>query len=176
MPPKKHPSRLTAWAEAFTVRHAPFLQPLWFGFLSLRWILMGGLMLVLVMQVVRYTRVAPPEPVPSVEAVPSLQPTTEVGWTTDGGTPLLMLNAVLSRKLPEPGQGQVNTATACKPPGRFVDGGCWIPVADEVPPCTPTNGEHRTMWPHDGKCWLPVPRTARGPTSGEPRPGSVADP
>lgn len=87
-------------------------------------------------------------------------------WTTaDAG---MVLRAVQSA-LPEPAPGQ---KTRCEADLGEVElnGACWMKT--DVPPPCPTG----KLWKHEGKCWRPIPKTARTPTSGESRPIGVAEP
>ena len=51
-----------------------------------------------------------------------------------------------------------------------IRGRCWMKT-DLPPPCP--KGK---LYPYEGKCWRPIPKAARAPTSGAPRPGGVAEP
>lgn len=85
-------------------------------------------------------------------------------WTADAGalhpSTLHLLPAVPGQKVGrcDPDLGEVE-----------IDGRCWMKT-DVPPPCP--KGK---LYPHEGKCWRPIPKSARAPTSGAPRPGGVAD-
>lgn len=89
-------------------------------------------------------------------------------WTTDAGS-MMVLAAVLPGRLPEPDAKQKRQCDRLLGEHE-LNGGCWMPT-DVPPPCP----EGR-LWLHEDKCWRPIPKTARVPQSGEPRPVSIADP
>jgi hypothetical protein len=105
------------------------------------------------------------------------EPTVSPGWTTDSAPAAELLVAVAPGKLPSPGRGQLEPEK-CEEPAQVLDGGCWLAVANQQPPCDPPAGKPRKMWPKNGQCWMPVFKAATTPTSSEPRGGrvSVADP
>lgn len=131
----------------------------WGLFLRLRWVCFA---LLIALQLSTAARRIEPlqQPVPPM-------PESEPLVTVNAGMPLA--------SLPSPGQGQKTTGQ-CEAPEQEINGGCWIPVADTAPPCTPPPGKVRRLWAHEGRCWMPVARTARLPTSGAPRTPSVAEP
>jgi hypothetical protein len=94
----------------------------------------------------------------------------------DAGANLPGARGVGIGRLPSPGPNQITDAAKCIPPAKFRDGGCWIAVADEKPPCDPPAGRQRNLWPDGERCWFPVARAAPTPTSGEAHAGSVAAP
>jgi hypothetical protein len=74
-------------------------------------------------------------------ALPVLLSTLEPLPTQDG----------LTAEVPtEPLPGQ--RLSPCKKPEREINGGCWILVGDEAPPCTPRTYEwkNRCYWPSFG--------------------------
>lgn len=71
-------------------------------------------------------------------------------------------------------EGQITTASACRWPNQMRRGACWIHVGGAKPPCLPPDGNGAPLFEDDGKCWAPVYRAARQPTTGEPLPGNVA--
>lgn len=86
------------------------------------------------------------------------------------GMPLGAAAAALGG-LPEPGPNQVRAGEeGCNLDDFEVhNGGCWLQTS-KTPPCP------ATQWEHEKRCWFPVARAARVPTSGELRPRPVADP
>lgn len=106
------------------------------------------------------------------------QPPMEAPVPLQEGTPAAdagpVLKAVLG-KLPPPGPNQVKDAGKCRWPAQFLDGGCWMAVADEKPPCTSPDGTARA-WPHDGRCWVRYLEAKPVPQSGDPRHRGVAEP
>lgn len=103
-------------------------------------------------------------------------PANSPGWTTDSARGGDVLVAVAPGKLPSPARGQLE-AEKCEEPAQVLDGGCWLAVANQSPPCDPPPGKPRKMWPKNGQCWMPVFKAAVTPTSSDPRGGvSVADP
>lgn len=87
-------------------------------------------------------------------------------WPADAGAtpvhgPLGLLPEVPGQKVGrcDPDLGEVE-----------LQGRCWMKT-DVPPPCP--KGK---LYPHEGKCWRPIPKTARAPTSGGRSPGGVADP
>lgn len=98
-------------------------------------------------------------------------------WTADAGVLVLPAIRVVILGLPKPGPNQITKLEKCRPPAKFRDGGCWLAIADEVPPCDPPPGQPRNLWAEDKRCWFPVAEAKPPPTSGEPRrPGGVAGP
>jgi hypothetical protein len=85
-------------------------------------------------------------------------------WPVDAGaTPPVL--AVLP-KVPGQKMGR------CDPDLGEIElfGGCWMET--KVPPPCPKG----KLYTHEGKCWRPIPRAERTPTSGNRRPGGVAEP
>lgn len=89
------------------------------------------------------------------------------GWTADAGA-LPVLKAVLSR-IPPPGEMQKKGG--CDPDlgEAELNGGCWMKT-DVPTPCP-----RGKLWEHEGKCWRPIPKVVRAPTSGGGRAGGVAE-
>lgn len=109
----------------------------------------------------------------------AMQPPTNAeappAWAVDlSPTVLSSMRAAASGALPEPLEGQ--RRPPCDPDlERELRGACWIPVAVER--CPPGKAFVNDSGPRaDGKCYSRSMQAARGPTSGEPRTGSIADP
>ncbi len=96
-------------------------------------------------------------------------------WTVDAG-PVFASVSVLLNGLPAPGPNQIRRAEFCEMPARPLGGGCWLPIADETPPCDPAPGKQRKLWPYEERCWFPVSQAKPTPTSGESRPAAFANP
>lgn len=107
---------------------------------------------------------APPRPPVQVEELPPVQ--LQQWMTADAGA--FVSRLVVGKLKPHPGQKTGD----CDPDlgEQERDGACWMKT-DVPPPCP--KGK---LQEDDGKCWRPIPKTARKPTSGEPRSGGVADP
>lgn len=89
----------------------------------------------------------------------------EERWSTDaGGWPKGIA------RLPSPGETQKKRNCDAELGETEVNGGCWMKT-DVPPPCPPGK-----LWEHEGRCWRPIPQSARLPTTGAPRPGGVAEP
>lgn len=88
-------------------------------------------------------------------------------WATADAGPVVR-RMVLGKLKPHPGQ----KTEGCDPElGEQERGGaCWMKT--ELPPPCPKG----KLQEDEGKCWRPVPKTARAPQSGDPRPGTIADP
>jgi hypothetical protein len=98
-------------------------------------------------------------------------------WTADAGVIVLPTMKVVIGKLPSPGPNQIKESRKCEAPAQFKEGGCWLPIAGEQPPCDPAAGRQRKLWPDKGMCWFPVAEARPPPTTGEPRRhGGVAGP
>lgn len=103
-----------------------------------------------------------PAPTPAGAVAPQ-------AWTTDAPHGLV-LSTVL-HVLPHPGPNQKRAEDCDADQAQVpINGGCWVETK-KPPPCP-----RGKLWEHEGKCWLPVAYAARVPTSGEPRPLTVADP
>lgn len=113
-----------------------------------------------------------PHPVPAeaIEPAPSLE------WTVDAGQSMATFSTIVLKKLPAPGANQITDPSKCQPPAKVVQGGCWLAVADEYPPCDPPHGKPRNLWPDNGKCWFPVAPARGAPTSGGGGVPGVANP
>lgn len=109
-----------------------------------------------------------PEHVDLEPAVPMLESTP----TADAGP----LFKVVFGKLPPPAPNQITEKGKCLPPGEWIRGACWMPVAKQKPPCDPMNGEPRKMWPHEDLCWVPMAEAKPVPTTGGGRVPGVASP
>jgi len=114
-------------------------------------------------------RVPRPPPMPLEAPVPLLETTPAA---VDGG----VIARMVLVGLPPPASNQVQEGSKCEAPAKMRRGGCWVAVADELPPCDPPAGKQRRLWPEDGKCWLPVGTARTTPTSGGGAPVGVADP
>lgn len=104
----------------------------------------------------------------AVEETPSFDaPVPVEAWPTDAGV-LPAVRSVLAALPAVPGQ----KVGGCDPDlgEAEIDGRCWMKT--EVPQPCPKG----KLYPHEGKCWRPIPRASRAPTSGSPRPGGVAEP
>jgi hypothetical protein len=120
------------------------------------------------MLVVKVPRPVPPPPTPLEAPVPLLEATP----TADAGA---IAMRVLPGKLPAAGQNQIRDPKKCPRPAKFIEGGCWMAVADEEPPCEKP-GEPKVMWAHAGRCWVPYAAARLPQQSGDPRPVGLADP
>lgn len=112
-----------------------------------------------------------PEPRPSVtEVLPPVEPAEPLQeYTADAGVPLRIIPA-FKAGLPttvDPRQKK----PPCDPDleGEF-DGLCWTALK-KPPPCPAGKA-----WERDGTCYTRALRAAGVPSSGEPRPVSIADP
>lgn len=115
--------------------------------------------------------------VPALEAPKEIGPVVDQPFTTDSGRGAEVMVSAIPGTLPAPARNQL-PVEKCEEPARALDGGCWLMVGDVQPPCDPSPGKSRKMWPKDGRCWMPVFEAKKTPTSSEPRGGgvSVADP
>jgi len=129
-------------------------------------VLLAGIAPVIVMK-----QTPPPPPTPN-PAIP--QDADEQGSTVDVGA-MYALASVLPGRLPNPGPNQKRAGQCIEGLEVEINGGCWV-ATDKKPPCPPPRGGY-TLYEHEGKCWMPMARAARTPTSGEPRGTlTVADP
>lgn len=95
----------------------------------------------------------------------------EQPWTVDTRAPLMAVAEVARGALPSPLQGQHTRPEDCGWPAEMRNGACWIEVGSVKPPCTPPgNRRWSRLYPEDGRCWAPVLKAERPPTTGEPRP------
>jgi hypothetical protein len=105
----------------------------------------------------------------AVEPVPSLE------WTTDASVfAPSMLASAYRGALPNPGPNQKRSGECEEDVEVEINGGCWL-ATDKVPPCPAKKGGW-VFYAHEGKCWVPVAKAARMPSSGTPHPVSIADP
>lgn len=111
---------------------------------------------------------APGRPVPAPNharpAVPLMESTTDAAPRALGSTPL-------PDDFPNPNPLQKQKGQ-CDPEASEVEinGGCWIQTTHSLP--CPKNKQ----WEYDKKCWRPVFRAARPPTTGEPQNTPIATP
>ena len=113
-------------------------------------------------------RPPPPRPLdpPLLEAPVPMQE-----WTADAGAALPLTLGLATGSVPALAPGQKPAASCDAELAEVpINGGCWMKT-DVPPPCP-----ERKLWEHEGACWRPIPRTAKAPTSGEPRSGNVAGP
>ena len=103
----------------------------------------------------------PPPPGPS-PAIPAWAP-------ADAG---MLLARVVPGRLPPPGEGWKTGGCDSDLGEQERNGSCWMET--KVPPPCPAG----KLWEDEGKCWRPIPKTARRPTSDDLRPqqSSVAAP
>lgn len=99
---------------------------------------------------------------------PQLQAPALPAWSpTDAGA---LLARMLPGKLPPPGEGWKTNGCDSDLGEQERNGACWMET--KVPPPCPSG----KLWEDEGRCWRPIPKTARAPTSGEPQRASVAGP
>jgi hypothetical protein len=88
-------------------------------------------------------------------------------WASSIPSARVLATSVLT-KLPSPLPNQKTSKCDDELGEEEIAGGCWM-VTDKKPPCPPGK-----LWEHEGRCWRPIPYSARPPTTGEPRSGNVA--
>ncbi|HYI02874.1 MAG TPA: hypothetical protein VD972_43465, partial [Hyalangium sp.] len=129
--------------------------------------MVGGLVVVLAMELLR-PRLPEPEPAPWLAT-----PEEVAQFATDGGVAEEALSSVekvpgagvpydsLGRPMPKhPSPAQ--RKPPCERGETAINGGCWVEVGREKPPC----GEK--MFEHEGYCYKPSVDMPRTPTAGEP--------
>lgn len=128
-----------------------------------RWLVVAGIAAMLGVPATLNRPIPLPNP-PPMPVEPQL-PLQE--WATDAGLPMLT-SIIIPGTLPPPLPAQKTGGCDVEAGEQEIRGGCWTPIEGKIPPCP------KKLWPYDGKCWRPIPRTARPPTTGNPRTGAVA--
>jgi hypothetical protein len=131
-------------------------------------LLVGAALALFVLVLSETPRPRSPPPTPLEAPVPLLETTP----TTDAGA---IAARFIPGKLPPPASNQVKEVDKCPWPAKFLEGGCWMAVANEKPPCKAPDGR-KAAWAHEDQCWVPYAEAKPPRQSGEPRPRGVADP
>jgi hypothetical protein len=147
-------------ALSLFVKHLHLRVPQWVGLVALAVLVPSGAWMAL-------GDSRSPSP---VGPVPAPVPQAPLQAWTSGAMPIRALAVVAPGKLPPPLPSQKTVGCDDDLGEKALEGGCWMPT-DKEPPCPKWK-----LWEHEGRCWRPIPKSARAPTTGEPRTHSVAAP